>query len=148
MHEQQEQRERRLPPLVPSARAKSGVVAVVAGDGNRRLFETLAEPVGAIRIVVGGQTANPSTAELLAAIEGSTPTRRSSCRTTRTSGSPPSTQSRRRSGVPSSSPTDSIPAGLAALVAFDGTRSAAENAAEMAYAVGGRRHGRSDARLA
>ena len=68
MHEQQEQRERRLS-LVPSARVKSGVVAVVAGEGNRRLFETLAEPVGAIRVVSGGQTANPSTAELVAALE-------------------------------------------------------------------------------
>ena len=67
MHEQQEQRERRLS-LVPSTRAKSGIVAVVAGEGNRRLFETLAEPIGAIRIVTGGQTANPSTAELLDAV--------------------------------------------------------------------------------
>ena len=32
-------------------------------------------------------------------------------------------------------PTDSIPAGLAALVAYDGTRSAAENAAAMAAAA-------------
>src|SRR5437868_8829977 len=68
MHEQQEQRERRLS-LVPSTRAKSGVVAVVAGEGNRRLFETLAEPVGTIRVVAGGQIANPSTAELVAALE-------------------------------------------------------------------------------
>src|SRR5204863_7200509 len=66
MHEQQEQRERRLS-LDTSTRAKSGVVAVVAGEGNRRLFETLAEPVGAIRVVAGGQTANPSTAEPVAA---------------------------------------------------------------------------------
>ena len=47
----------------------SGVVAVVAGDGNRELFESVAAPVGPIRIVEGGQTSNPSTAELLAAIE-------------------------------------------------------------------------------
>jgi len=32
-------------------------------------------------------------------------------------------------------PTESIPAGLAALVAYDGSRSAAENAAEMAEAA-------------
>lgn len=52
MQEQQEQRERRLS-LVPPSRAKSGVVAVVAGGGNRLLFETRAEPVGTIRIVSG-----------------------------------------------------------------------------------------------
>ena len=68
MHEQQERRDRRLS-LVPSTRAKCGVVAVVAGEGNRRLFETLAEAVGTIRVVAGGQTANPSTAELVAALE-------------------------------------------------------------------------------
>src|SRR5437868_12512847 len=59
MHEQQEQRERRLS-LVPSTRAKSGIVAVVAGEGNRRLFGTLAEPGGAIRGVAGGPTAHPA----------------------------------------------------------------------------------------
>ena len=68
MHAQQEQRDRRLS-LVPSTRAKTGVVAVVAGEGNRLLFETLAEGVGTIRVVAGGQTANPSTAELVAALE-------------------------------------------------------------------------------
>src|SRR4029077_11923444 len=47
MQEEQERREGRLP-LVPSAREKSGVVAVVAGEGNRRLFVSLAEPVGTI----------------------------------------------------------------------------------------------------
>ena len=68
MHEQQEQRERRLS-LVPSERVKSGVVAVVAGEGNRLLFESLAQSVGTIRVVSGGQTANPSTAELVTALE-------------------------------------------------------------------------------
>jgi len=68
MHEQQELRERRLS-VVPSPSARCGVVAVVAGEGNRLLFETLAEPVGTIRVVSGGQTANPSTAELVAALE-------------------------------------------------------------------------------
>ena len=60
------QREERLLQAVPDAPpTASGVVAVVAGDGNRRLFESL----GATKIVEGGQTMNPSTAELVAAIE-------------------------------------------------------------------------------
>jgi DAK2 domain fusion protein YloV len=134
MHEQQERREQRLS-LVPSTRARSGVVAVVAGEGNRRLFETLAEPVGAIRVVEGGQTANPSTAELVAAIEEleadealilpNNPNVRLAAE-----------HAAENAEVPAEVvPTDSIPAGLAALVAYDGARSAAENAAEMAVAA-------------
>ena len=58
-----EREERLLAPTEPAARC--AVVAVCAGEGNRRLFESL----GAARIVEGGQTMNPPTAELLAAIE-------------------------------------------------------------------------------
>ncbi|HZT84517.1 MAG TPA: DAK2 domain-containing protein [Gaiellaceae bacterium] len=136
MHEQQEQRERRLS-VVPSVRARSGVVAVVAGEGNRLLFETLAEPVGAIRVVEGGQTANPSTAELVAALEEleadeaivlpNNPNVRLVAE-----------QAAAQAGRPAEIvPTQSIPAGLAALVAYDGTRDATENAAEMAEAAAG-----------
>src|SRR5205814_9686454 len=61
MHEQTHQREERLLSLVPDApAAQSGVVAVVAGDGNRALFESLA--LGPVTIIEGGQTMNPSTA--------------------------------------------------------------------------------------
>jgi uncharacterized protein len=130
MHEQQERRERRLS-LVPSTLAKTGVVAVVAGEGNRRLFETLAGPVGTIRVVAGGQTANPSTAELVAAIEAleaeeaivlpNNPNVRLVAE-----------QAAEQAGLPVEVvPTDSIPAGLAALVSYDGSRGGAENAAEM-----------------
>src|SRR5581483_10687130 len=72
MHEQTQQREERLlaaVPDLPVEAAATGVVAVVAGDGNRRLFETLARGMGPIAIVEGGQTMNPSTADLLAAVE-------------------------------------------------------------------------------
>jgi len=134
MHEQAEQRERRLS-LVPSTRARSGVVAVVPGEGNRRLFESLAEPVGAIRVVSGGQTANPSTAELLAAVEEleadeaiilpNNPN-------VRLAAEHAVEHAQRLAELV---PTASIPAGLAALVAYDGTRSAAENAVEMAAAA-------------
>ena len=134
MHEQQEQRERRLS-LVPSPRAKSGVVAVVAGDGNRLLFETLAEPVGTIRIVTGGQTANPSTAELLAALEELAADQAvilPNNANVRLAAEHAAQQAGRPVEIV---PTESIPAGLAALVVYDGTRGAAENAAEMARAA-------------
>jgi hypothetical protein len=131
MHEQQEQRERRLS-LVRSAPVKSGVVAVVAGEGNQRLFETLAEPVGAIRVVSGGQTANPSTAELVAALEGLDAAEAillPNNSNVRLAAEHAAEQSER---VVEVVPTDSIPAGLAALVSYDGSRGAVENAAEMA----------------
>jgi uncharacterized protein len=134
MQAQQEQRDRRLS-LVPSTRAKSGIVAVVAGEGNRRLFETLAEPVGAIRIVEGGQTANPSTAELVAAIgdlEADEALILPNNANVLLAAEHAAEQAERPAVVV---PTDSIPAGLAALVAYDGARGAAENAAEMAEAA-------------
>ena len=134
MHEQQEQRDRRLS-LVPSTRAQSGIVAVVAGEGNRRLFETLAEPVGAIRIVEGGQTANPSTAELVAAIgelEADEAIILPNNANVRLAAEHAAQQA---DGPVAIVPTESIPAGLAALVAYDGGRGAAENAAEMTEAA-------------
>jgi DAK2 domain fusion protein YloV len=63
MEEQAAQRTERLLHAVPDA-VESGVVAVSSGAGNRRLFES----AGAV-VVEGGETMNPSTADLLAAIE-------------------------------------------------------------------------------
>jgi fatty acid kinase len=134
MHEQQERRERRLS-LVPSPLARCGVVAVVAGEGNRLLFETLAEPIGTIRVVAGGQTSNPSTAELVAALE--------ELRADEAIILPNNANVRlaaehaaEQAGRPAEIvPTDSIPAGLAALVAYDGSRGAAENAVAMTAAA-------------
>jgi DAK2 domain fusion protein YloV len=44
---------------------ETAVVAVAVGDGIRRIFHSL----GVQRVVTGGQTMNPSTAELVAAVE-------------------------------------------------------------------------------
>jgi uncharacterized protein len=64
MHLQSVQREERL--SHPGAEdRRTAVVAVVTGEGNRRLFESM----GATGIVDGGETMNPSTEELLEAIE-------------------------------------------------------------------------------
>jgi uncharacterized protein len=134
MHEQQERRERRLS-LVPSAQMRTGVVAVVAGEGNQALFETLAEGVGTIRIVSGGQTANPSTAELVAALdelEAEEAVVLPNNANVRLAAEHAAEQAVRPAEIV---PTESIPAGLAALVAYDGARTASENAAEMAAAA-------------
>jgi len=67
MHVQTLERERRLLKAVPDpSDVECVLVAVAAGAGNRRLFENL----GA-HVVDGGQTMNPSTAELLATVEAS-----------------------------------------------------------------------------
>jgi DAK2 domain fusion protein YloV len=128
MHEQTAQREQRLLEAVPTAPpATTGVVAVVAGDGNRRLFESL----GATRIVEGGQTMNPSTAELVNAIE-STPAAEVVLLPNNSNVILTAEQAAGLAIKPVVVvPTDSIPAGLAAIVAFDPDRAAAENAAEM-----------------
>ena len=68
MHKQTEERsERLLVSAVPDLghTLETGIVAVVPGAGNRRLFESY----GAARVIEGGQTMNPSTADILAAIE-------------------------------------------------------------------------------
>ena len=134
MHAQQEQRDRRLS-LVPSTRVKTGVVAVVAGEGNRLLFETLAEGVGAIRIVSGGPTANPSTAELVAALEELEADEAIVLPNNSNvflAAEHAAEQSARPAEVV---PTESIPAGLAAIVAYDGASGAAANAVDMAAAA-------------
>jgi uncharacterized protein len=67
MHHQTAQREERLLEggSVPISTMETGLVAVCPGRGNRRLFESL----GATRVIEGGQTMNPSAADLVAAIE-------------------------------------------------------------------------------
>jgi DAK2 domain fusion protein YloV len=69
MHHQTTAREERLlDGAVALPTLETGLVAVCPGRGNRRLFESL----GATRVIEGGQTMNPSTAEIVDAIE-STP---------------------------------------------------------------------------
>src|SRR4029077_4377257 len=65
MHVQTEEREERLLAALPGGASHSAVVPVVAGEGNRRLCEDLV----AARIAKGGKRMNPSTADLLAAVD-------------------------------------------------------------------------------
>ena len=117
---------REVPPA-PAADTASEVVAVVAGEGNRRLFESL----GAMRIVEGGQTMNPSTADLVAAIE-STRAPEVIVLPNNSNVILSAEQAARLAAKPVEVvPTGSIPAGLAAMVAFAPDRPAEENAAEM-----------------
>ena len=138
MHEQTQQRKERLlaaAPDPPTKRAATGVVAVVAGDGNRKLFESLAGEIGPIRIVEGGQTMNPSTADLLGAVQ-SLDADEAIILPNNSNVLLAAEQAARHADRPVRVvAADSIPAGLAAMVAFDGSRPAAENADEMREAI-------------
>jgi uncharacterized protein len=124
MHVQTQHRSARLE-AVPDVR--TDVVAVVVGEGNRRLFESL----GATSFVEGGQTMNPSTADLVAAVER-TGAAEVILLPNNSNVIMSAEQAAQLAGKPVHVvPSDSIPAGLAAIVSFDPQRSAEENAAEM-----------------
>ena len=134
MHEQTVQREERLLEAVPDTTpARSAVVAVVAGDGNRVLFESL----GAAEIVAGGQSMNPSTAQLVDAVSAADADEVILL----PNNSNVILAAEQAAGLAEKPVTvvrtDSIQAGLAAMVSFLPERSAAENAAEMAEALDG-----------
>jgi dihydroxyacetone kinase-like predicted kinase len=133
MHEQTVQREERLLEVVTSEPGTTEVVAVVAGEGNRRLFESL----GATKIVGGGQTMNPSTAELVAAINAT----RAVEVIVLPNNSNVILTAEQAVGLADKHvevvATDSIQAGLAAMVSFAPERSADENAAEMRELLAG-----------
>jgi DAK2 domain fusion protein YloV len=126
MHEQTQRREERLLAVVGDP-ARSGVVAVVVGEGNRLLFESL----GAARVIEGGQTMNPATSDLVAAVESIDADEvlllPNNANVILSAEQAAGLASRPVEVVPS----DSIQAGLAAMVAFTPGRSAAENAADM-----------------
>jgi hypothetical protein len=138
MHDQTHEREERLLAAVPDAPPEpvtTGVVAVVAGAGNRRLFEQLAQGMGPIAIVEGGQTMNPSTADLLTAVQ-SLASEQAIILPNNSNIVLAAEHAAAHAGRPVEVvAADSIPAGLAAMVAFDGSRTAAENGADMREAV-------------
>jgi DAK2 domain fusion protein YloV len=130
MHAQTLEREQRLLRVVDGAEDPCALVVVAAGLGNRRIFESL----GA-HVVDGGRTMNPSTSELLSAVEAAgareaviLPNDRNVFLTAEHAAG---------STVRPVSvlPTESIPAGLAAAVAFDPARSREQNLAEMGEVV-------------
>ncbi len=153
MHRQTAEREERLVESLDGLMTlETGVVVVAPGEGNRRLFaprargrrrsrrrrhrrpatETrLFESMGATRVIEGGQTMNPSTADIVAAIEAT-----------------PATEvivlpnngnvilgAEQAVGLVAKPvlvvPTRTVQAGLAAMVAYDPERSGRENAHAM-----------------
>ena len=104
----------------------TGAVAVVLGAGNRRLFESLGAST-----VEGGETMNPSTADLLAAVEA-LPEQGVVLLPNSKNVVLAAEQAAEQSGKDVRViPTRNLQAGLGALVAFDVGRPLDENVAEM-----------------
>jgi hypothetical protein len=114
----------------------TGAVAVVLGEGNRRLFESLGAAT-----VEGGETMNPSTAHLLAAVDA-LPERGvvllPNSKNVILAAEQAAEQSKKDVRVVS---TRSLQAGLGALVAFEVNRSLDENVEAMEEAAGAVRAG-------
>jgi DAK2 domain fusion protein YloV len=130
MHTQTQQREERLLHAVPEHGGASVVVAVAAGDGNRRLFESL----GAI-VVDGGRTMNPSTSDLLAAIAAASAPEAIVLPNNANVIMAAEQAAANAQKTVRVVATRSLQAGLAALVAFDATVGADDNAEAMDEAV-------------
>ena len=114
----------------------TGAVAVALGDGNRRLFESLGAST-----VEGGETMNPSTADLLAAVEALgehaivlLPNSKNVVLAAEQAAAASTKEVRVVA-------TRSMQAGLGALVAFDAARPLDENVAEMEEAAAAVRAG-------
>jgi uncharacterized protein len=119
------------PPAPPVERLEIGVVAVAAGDGWARLFESYR--LGGV--VPGGQTMNPSTEDLLRAVEACPsdnvillPNNRNILMSARQVNE---LTSKRVAVIPS----DSMPQGVAALLAFNHQADFDANAVAMARAL-------------
>jgi uncharacterized protein len=129
MHVQTAEREERILTSEPTV---CGVVAVCAGDGNRRLFESLGASC-----VEGGQSMNPATADIVVAIE-SLPAGEAIVLPNNKNVILAAEQAIAAAAKPALLvPTRSLQAGLGAMVAFDSGRPAGDNVAEMKEAAGG-----------
>ncbi len=133
MHRQAEERTERILESVPdpTLTLETGVVAVVPGAGNRRLFESY----GATRVIEGGQTMNPSTADIVAAIE-STPSTEVLVLPNNSNVILSAEQAAKLTDKSVRViPSRSVPAGLAAIVRYLPSLDATENEAAMLEAL-------------
>lgn len=133
MHKQTEERSERILEAVPDPdlTLETGVVAVVPGDGNRRLFESY----GAAKVIEGGQTMNPSTADIVAAIQATPATEVLVLPNNSNVILSAEQAAKLTDKAVRVIPSRSVPAGLAAIVRYLPTLSAEENEAAMREAL-------------
>nr|MBA3476013.1 DAK2 domain-containing protein [Actinomycetota bacterium] len=132
MHRQTEARSERITSMLePVLTLETGVVAVVPGAGNRRLFESY----GAMRVIDGGQTMNPSTADILAAIDA-TPATEVLVLPNNPNVILSAEQAAKLANKPARVvPSRSVPGGLAAIIRYLPSLGAAENERAMLEAL-------------
>ena len=132
MHRQTVERKARLTAPSSSALAwETGLVVVAAGEGNRRLFESQ----GATHVIEGGQTMNPSTADIVTAIDA-TPASEVIVLPNNKNVVLSAEQAVGLASKPVRViPTTSVQAGLAAIVRFLPAQPASENEAAMLEAL-------------
>lgn len=119
-------------PAAPPVAVRTAVIAVCVGEGNERLFASL----GARSIVVGGPSMNPSTADLVAAVEAVGDAEEVVLLPNDGNVVMAAEQAARVANRPVTVvESKSIPAGLAAMVAYNGEMSAADNATAMRAAL-------------
>ena len=121
----------------PRSEAPLGVVAVVSGAGMQRVFRNL----GCSGIVLGGQTMNPSTRELVEAAEGA-----EASVVVLLPNNPNIVGTAQQAATVSTKPlhvvpTASMPQGITALLAFNPDMDVSANVAQMREAVVGIRSG-------
>ena len=133
MHEQTKARDERLQQRASQVVDGTVVVAVVTGEGNKRLFREL----GCHAVVDGGQSMNPSAAQLLEAVDklgaDEVVVLPNNGNVILTAEQAAGMSSRHIAVVPS----ESLPVGLAAMLAFDPDGDAVGNARAMQDAIAG-----------
>ena len=146
MHRQTLEREERLSAagLEGLPTLETGVVVVAPGEGNRRLFESLR----ATRVIEGGQTMNPSTEEIVAAVDA-TPATEVIVLPNNSNVILTAEQAVALADKPLRVvPTRSVQAGLAAMIAYDPERPGERERAGDDERDRGRRHRGDHDRLA
>ncbi len=146
MHRQTLEREERLATgaLEGLPTLETGIVVVAPGEGNRRLFKSLR----ATRVIEGGQTMNPSTEEIVAAVDA-TPATEVIVLPNNSNVILSAEQAVALVNKPMRVvPTRSVQAGLAAMVAYDAEQDAADERGGDDAGARRRRDGRGHDRVA
>ena len=109
-----------------------GIITVAMGDGMKKMFES----IGATTIIEGGQTMNPSTEDLLSAVENTNAAHTYILPNNKNIIMAANQVKELTSKEVTIIPSKTIPQGISALFSFDGDESQETNTKNMAEAIG------------
>ncbi|CAN5510991.1 fatty acid kinase catalytic subunit FakA [soil metagenome] len=124
-------REAEEEPVAELEPVTTAVVAIATGEGIKRIFHSL----GVQQVITGGQSMNPSTAQILEAVEAANAQEVVILPNNKNIIAVAEQVDATTTKTVRVVPTRGIPEGFAALIAYDPEASSAENAAEMAEAA-------------